>query len=217
MKNRMTNASLTLLSSILMLFSAAMIVDAAPIHDAARQGDLGTVTTILESHPELIELLDEIGASPLWVAAANGKTNVVRALLARGADPTNATIDGLTGLHWAALHGYYDVCVALLDAGADVNARSKIQGNTPLHEVWNGGGQVAVAQLLIERGADIDATEKFYGMTPLHYAAVKNLPDLAAILVEGGASTTIADDRGNAPSSYARSRAMRSILGVDTR
>jgi palmitoyltransferase len=64
--------------------------------------------------------------------------------------------DGHTALHWAALEGRRQTAQLLLDAGAEVDARSRgddQRGQTPL--MWAAvGGHTATAQLLVAAGAD---------------------------------------------------------------
>ena len=212
MNRKTTRFPLAVTALFLLFFSAFAITKAAPIHDAARDGDLTNLLAQIEAEPLMLELLDEIGASPLWVAAVNGHSDVVATLIDLGADPSSATIDGLTGLHWAALKGDVATCRTLLEGGADVNARSIVQQNTPLHEVWNGGGQPQVARLLVSYGADVNAVERFYGMTPLHYAASKNQPDVATVLLDAGASAAIEDNSGRTADAYAYNAAVRSAF-----
>jgi len=193
----------TLLSGMLLSGLTGNFLRAAPIHDAAAAGDTATVYSLIRAYPTMLELRTRRGASPLYEAALNGHTELVRGLIAMHAEVTVATTDGLTPLHWAALHGDVDLCHVLIEAGADVNARSTVQGNTPLHEVW-GGGYVEVAQLLIEHGAAIDAVEKFYGMTILHYAAAHFKPKLLKALLDAGADPAIEDNRGRTVFDWAR-------------
>ncbi len=195
----------TLLTCSTSLFSA-------PVHDAAIAGEIDEVISLIEHDPAMLEIRDEIGASPLYYAASEGHLELAGRLIERGAEVTVATSDGLTPLHWAALRGHLDVCRVLLENGSDVNARSLVQGNTPLHEVWNNGGSVEVAILLIEQGAEIDAVEKWYGMSILHYAASKGLTDLAAALIERGADLLLEDRYGMIPSTHARDAATRSLF-----
>ena len=55
-------------------------------------------------------------------AAQRGEWDVVRALVARGADVTARQGDGATALHWAAYRDEREVADLLIRAGADVNA-----------------------------------------------------------------------------------------------
>lgn len=171
-------------------------VYSAPIHDAAAAGDAETVYRLIDQYPTMLELRNEQGASPLHQAAWHGRTELVRGLIARGAEVNVATTNGLTALHGGALNGYTEICRMLLDRGADPNARSTVQGNTPLHIVWQ-GGYAEIAALLIAHGADVNAVEKSYGMTPLHYAAVFGKTELATTLLTQGANAGIADNNGH--------------------
>lgn len=205
--------TLALLALIPLLSTTA---STAPVHDAALQGNRELVFALIAKDPTMLEIRDDIGASPLWYAASHGHIELARDLVAAGAEVTVATRDGLTPLHWAALRGFHDVCLLLLDNGADVNARSVVQANTPLHEVWNNGGQPEIAALLISRGAEIDAVEKWYGMSPLHYAANKGLTELAAVLIDAGADLALEDRWGRTPAQHASNSATRALFAERT-
>ncbi|KAJ6503292.1 hypothetical protein C8R47DRAFT_197461 [Mycena vitilis] len=63
---------------------------------ACSQGDLQTVTEVLSTAEAVdIEIKDHTGITPLIEAVKNGHAEVVRALLDKGADPTNASSQGL--------------------------------------------------------------------------------------------------------------------------
>jgi hypothetical protein len=66
------------------------------------------------------------GETPMTVAAQFGRVEVVRLLLAHGADPDLRDGGGQhqTPLSTAAMHGQLEVCRLLLDAGADPNIRT---------------------------------------------------------------------------------------------
>jgi hypothetical protein len=59
-------------------------------------------------------------------AAADGETNIVRDLLAEGADVNEATEGGRTALMLAALLGHEDIVALLLNAGADAQLEDKV-------------------------------------------------------------------------------------------
>ncbi|KXZ44528.1 hypothetical protein GPECTOR_66g256 [Gonium pectorale] len=63
-----------------------------------------------------------------------------------------------TPLHIAACEGYVKAIVALLQAGANIDAANK-DGWTPLHIVAKNGHVKAIAALL-QAGANIDAATK---------------------------------------------------------
>ncbi len=57
----------------------------------------------------------------------------VRSLLKGGADVNAAQGDGMTALHWAAIHGDVPLARSLVAAGARVSATTRLGGFTPLH------------------------------------------------------------------------------------
>lgn len=54
--------------------------------DASKRGALEHVRAILDDHPELINMRDELGATPLHHAAFGGHRHVAQLLVQRGAD-----------------------------------------------------------------------------------------------------------------------------------
>ena len=101
---------------------------------------------------------------------------MVRALVQKGAN-LNAC-DGVkhcTALHMAARRGNVEVAGALLDCGADIEARDSV-GETPLRRAVN-CNKTEVAALLLSRGAEAHSKGS-KGLTPLlaaRTAAMKRL------------------------------------------
>jgi len=108
--------------------------------------------------------------------------NLVKLLLANGADPNAITSNRQIPLHFAARNANLDIVKLLLGNLAKVNAKDS-KGNTPLHWIWEGrsvnltdSGKLAVVKLLLVNGADIEAKNKD-GKTPLD-----RWPELAEII-----------------------------------
>ncbi len=133
--------------------------------------------------------LNEAGATPFLRAALCGDIEVMKMLLAHGADPKIATEDHTTPLMAAAGVGYSDGFIhdrsvpetidamkLILDLGADVNAAND-QGLTALHGAAHKAA-VEEIQLLVDRGGDLAAKDKgskafgqdTKGMIPLNWA-----------------------------------------------
>ncbi len=119
---------------------------------AAGAGELDPVRRLIATGAD-VNAANEIGYTPLMSAARSYRTAVVRLLLEQGANPNAVCSDGITALHAAvgetpSLSEAQVECVRyLVEAGADVDARTNA-GLTPLmNAVWFGCTQ-SVAELL---------------------------------------------------------------------
>ena len=118
--------------------------------------------------------LDENGATPFLRASQSSDLEVMRLLLARGADPKIATVGNVTALQVAAGIGWVDgltyewsekanleTVKLLLDLGVDPNVQAET-GRTALHGAGH-KGRTAVIQLLVDAGAKLETRD--FGMT----------------------------------------------------
>src|SRR5262249_14171700 len=80
---------------------------------------------------ESINRLTPDGGSPLHIAASNGAVEMMKALIAHGADVNLENSSHQTPLQWAAWNNRADGIALLVDKGAEVN-RGDLVGNTPL-------------------------------------------------------------------------------------
>jgi ankyrin repeat protein len=78
--------------------------------------------------------------------------------------------------------GQFELARLLIEAGADVNIKSKMY-MTPLRVATQSGNLEAV-KLLLAKGASPDAPEDEF--PPLFYAISKGYDDIAQVLIEGG-------------------------------
>ena len=108
--------------------------------------------------------------APVADAAMRRDSSRVRALLKQGADVNAAQGDGMTALHWAAMHGDAAQARMLVYAGARLDATTRNGAYTPLHLASRAGAAAVVAALL-DAGADANAATASGGATPLHLAA----------------------------------------------
>jgi len=116
----------------------------AAIHLAAREGFAATVFALVDEGADIDLASASDHTTPLLIAAINGHFDLAMQLVARGADVTIASdaggtpLYGVLNMQWApkARHpqpakymqqktGYLELATALLDAGADPNARLK--------------------------------------------------------------------------------------------
>ena len=141
--------------------------DRTLLHGMASQGRLSLVTLLLRLGADP-NASDGGGHTPLYCVGNEchgaGGAQVVHALVQAGANvDVQDKVQRCTALHMAARRGNRLVAEALLDCGADVEARDRL-GNTPLHRAVNCGKAEMVA-FLLSRGADAHAKGKS-GLSP---------------------------------------------------
>lgn len=149
------------------------------LHEASARGNLAMVELLLRLGADP-DAKDAGGHTPLYCLAneysASGGGSVVRALVRAGAKVNaNDGVKHCTALHMAARRGNVEVAEALLDGGADIEARDSL-GDTPLRRSVN-CGRTEVAGLLLTRGADLYAKGN-KGLTPLLAARTSALKQL---------------------------------------
>jgi ankyrin repeat protein len=84
----------------------------------------------------------------------------------------------------AASKGDSEVVEALLDSGADINARDE-QNQTALHQAAS-RDHTSIVKLLLERGADVNA-KNLFGQTPLLAPVYRGSMDIVRTLLGAGA------------------------------
>jgi truncated hemoglobin YjbI/ankyrin repeat protein len=134
------------------------------LHDAAMAGEAESAAALIRSGSDP-DAKEPGGHTPLYRASTG---EVARVLLAAGAtvDVPSGPTRG-TPLHQAARRGYGSVAAALLDHGADMEARDN-KGQTPLRRAVN-CRRLRLVRLLVRRGANPHA-EDSRGVTPLDVA-----------------------------------------------
>lgn len=140
--------------------------------------------------------VDELGRTQLWWAARDGRVEEVERMLAHGADPNAADVDGEGPLHAAARWGQAAVVEVLLARGADPGMQA-LHRMTPL-QVAVLGAQVDATRALLEHGAAANVRDVF-GSSPLHAATARGDQGLVALLLDYGADPAAADDSGTTP------------------
>ncbi|CAF4381737.1 unnamed protein product [Rotaria socialis] len=134
-------------------------------------GAIGNILFTRENYRQLFDQRDKDGFYPIHFASRQGQVNVLKTLIAHGAEINRRTNQRQSSLHFAAEYGRYNTCRQLLDTPGFkriLNEPDK-QGLTPLHLCCS-NGHTRVVQLLIHKGAQF--TKCFEGFTPLHVAAI---------------------------------------------
>ena len=126
---------------------------------ATYMNDERAVELLLRARADVNKANDFHGVTPLSLACANGNSDVVKKLLAAGADPNRAQLSGETPLMTCADSGAVDGVKALLKRGADVNAKENKDDQTAL--MWAvGEKQPQVVRLLVKNGANVAARSR---------------------------------------------------------
>ena len=123
---------------------AILDIGTTPLLRAARGSDLAAIER-LAAKGALLDLPQQAGITPLMAAVGAGASPIdtrgkfrteieslatAEALLKAGAGIDVRDNSGRTALHYAAAAGYTDVAKALVEHGADVNAKD-VDGVTP--------------------------------------------------------------------------------------
>lgn len=145
------------------------------LHEACQHGHAKIVEGLLERGANPLQL-DGLGYTPLILATADGKLNVVNKLLDYGdcAIDTKFSDQGCSALFIASVHGRTSIVKSLIEHGADINTVD-FDNKTPLmvaisRKKWD------VAKFLLEAGADLSAINSSRA-TLMDYTNAFNAPD----------------------------------------
>ena len=193
--------------------------------DDVNRGEIEAVKEFLDQGGD-VNLQDEPGMTPLHHAVNSdwkGKNfEMVKLLIDRGANA-----EAIDDTHHTPLHMASNAAVAglLIDSGADVNAKTKSEGETLLFSAAWGAAQGArkshqmyldLTKLLLAKGADVNVKlrkgsmikdEKPYhaksGDTVLHQVArsysEKHASEVCELLLTHGAKVNELNDKGQTP------------------
>jgi ankyrin repeat protein len=159
---------------------------------------------LLTNLPGGADLLLDRRAKALYKAAEQGDLPGVQSLLDSGA-LVNGIVEanlGHTTYPLEAALQYPKVAKALIDAGADVNARAPIMGTSGALFSAVVSGHPEVVRLLLKSGAIVDQRAAHTGSTPLAWAAGERKTDRSEVirlLLEAGADANAHGFNGRAP------------------
>ena len=188
-------------------------------------GNIEAVNEFLDNGGN-VNLQDEPGMTPLHHAVNSdwkeSHLEMIKLLIERG-----AIVNAIDDTHHTPLHMASNATVAglLLDAGADVNAKTKREGETPLYAVARNGAQgasksydvyLSLTKLLIAKGADPNVKLKSGSMiednephrakageTALHAVArsysEKHASEICELLVGSGSNVNELNVKGQTP------------------
>ncbi|XP_011945893.1 PREDICTED: ankyrin repeat and KH domain-containing protein 1 isoform X15 [Cercocebus atys] len=131
----------------------------------------------------------ELGCStPLMEASQEGHLELVKYLLASGANVHATTATGDTALTYACENGHTDVADVLLQAGADLEHESE-GGRTPLMKAAR-AGHLCTVQFLISKGANVNRATANNDHTVVSLACAGGHLAVVELLLAHGADPT---------------------------
>jgi ankyrin repeat protein len=160
-------------------------------------------------NPTNINAIDQSGLSALHYACETGNLEVVKDLIAKGANVNLPTIhvDSTTPIYLAAQHGHLEIVKELCDHGATVNIHT-MDGKTVLRAALNMGKHETV-YYLISKGADVNAkgTNKETALLDVtHYGNLKRETGVIQALLDAKANVNDQDISGKTPLMWVASR-----------
>ncbi len=167
---------------------------------AAWQGRADKIMNLLKSGSK-VNIRDNLGQSPLFIAALRGSLTAARVLINKGANINTTDGRGQTPLHMASWHGHYNIVKLLLLKGAKVNARDHRKA-TPLHTASR-GGRKQVIKMLLKKKAPVDCRDQDQ-QTPLMLAARVGHAETVGLLLKHGANVNLQDNKGRTAVDHAK-------------
>ena len=127
------------------------------LHWAALNDELGIAEILLYAGATVSPVTRVGGYTPLHLASQSGHGVVTRVLLEAGADANAYTTTGVSSLHFAAQADAAEAILALIEHGAEVDARDTFSNRTPLMFAAYRGA-VEATEALVRADADMSAT-----------------------------------------------------------
>ena len=161
----------------------------AKLIQASEKGNFADVQAVLTDGADInaTEVREDSGVyvrglTALMMASTNGRTEVVKLLLDKGAEVNLKNNYGITALFMASANGHTEIVKLLLDKGAEVNVKNTDDGVTALF-MASANGHTGIVKLLLDKGADVNV-KNTYGITALFMASAHGHTEVARLLLD---------------------------------
>jgi hypothetical protein len=175
------------------------------IEEAIASGDMTALRQLLHGDPTLVRNRDAKGLTPLHLAAAKGRVDLVSALLEAGADACAGDAYGYPPINRAAWDGHREV-IELLIGRFDPHSAAA----AALLTMLAGRGHHDCVELALARGVPVDV-EDGLGGTPLVHALRNGQAEVAALLLDRGARVDLSPG-GETPLALARAKGLQGLV-----
>lgn len=174
--------------------------------DAIASGNLARVKRFIDKDGAIVNQRGTDGFAPLYLAAQEGRTEIVNVLITNGAKVNTEFLDNVTPLYIAAECGHIGVVRTLLENGADLSiAVNDVTmsdgaidyGSTPLFTAA-ANGRLDIVNLLIDRGADVNYV-RTDNASALMMAAQNGHLEIVNVLLAAGANVNERTNRHGVP------------------
>lgn len=170
--------------SVLLLLAANVALAADALPDLINKGERVAALELINSGVDVNQRSVDNTTALHW-AVYQKDLALVQLLLQQGADPNLQNNYGASPVTVASEHGDYNIMLALIEAGGDVESPNQ-EDQTLLMAVAR-TGNTATAKLLLEHGANVQRREKWGDQTALMWAASQQQPAMIKLLLEHGA------------------------------
>ncbi|XP_012066668.2 ankyrin repeat-containing protein At5g02620 [Jatropha curcas] len=142
------------------------------LHEAVRNNHIGVVRILTREDPEFEYLANDVGETPLYLAAERGYDDIVTHILQTCTSPTYDGPFGRTALHLAVINKNLPMTRKILERNQNLTREVDEQGWTPLHHASHSGNLPIVQLLLQFDKSTAYIRDKDGKKTPLHIAAL---------------------------------------------
>jgi ankyrin repeat protein len=180
---------------VAILHKDLQLVEALLSHGANPNTPIVKATPSRRASRDYALSLQMVGGTPLWLGAYFKEPDIMRALVAKGADPKSKTPNGRT------------VLMAALDG-------RRVTEDEPAGPSEAGGSMMEAAKLALSLGIDVNAADAD-GNTVLHMAASRGFDAIIQLLATGGAQLEVKNKKGQTPLAVASGRGAAGAATAD--
>ncbi|XP_033647610.1 serine/threonine-protein phosphatase 6 regulatory ankyrin repeat subunit B-like isoform X1 [Asterias rubens] len=151
-------------------------------------------------NPEILDISDDDGVTPLMIAGRKGSYQIVEMLIDLGASLEATDKSGKTAMHHTIEHHHNDCVKMLIEADPSLAALTDSEGRNALH-LATIDGDIELIQLVLPH-VDINAMDNEQH-SAIHWATVCGLYNCISLLIESGCTPATPDIHGAYPIHYA--------------